>query len=305
MITGIRRIIASAAVIVTLQFSAAAAAESPYPVPEPAEQSASGGPALWEVSDRDTTIYLFGTIHFLPGDVDWFSGPIETALRSSNEVVTELDPQDAQRLPGLMQQTAFLPEGQILREMLSPDDRKKFEELLITLGIPIEQFDRYKPWAAGLTLSVLMTKRAGFDPEKGAEEVVEGQRPQNARRSALETVDFQVDLFAGLPEAQQIAYLNQVVETAPRLKEDLTTMLKDWLDGDADSLGQLINSADGDPALNRRMLTDRNVIWSGWIKDRLRKPGTVFIAVGAGHLAGKGSVLDQLRKRGIRSKRVN
>ncbi|HZF44986.1 MAG TPA: TraB/GumN family protein [Sphingomonadaceae bacterium] len=305
MITGTRRIIAFAAALLALQFSAAAAAESAYPVPAPTEQPASGGPALWKLSDRDTTIYLFGTIHFLPSDVDWFSGPVETALRSSNEIVTELDPSDAQRLPGLMQQTAFLPEGQILREMLSPDDRKKYEELLITLGIPIEQFDRYKPWAAGLTLSVLMTKRAGFDPEKGVEEVVEVHRPQNARRGALETVDFQVDLFAGLPEAQQIAYLNQVVETAPTLKEDLSAMLKDWLDGDADSLGQLINSADGDPALNRRMLTDRNVIWSGWIKDRLRKPGTVFIAVGAGHLAGKGSVLDQLRKRGIRSKRVN
>ncbi|OJW61753.1 MAG: hypothetical protein BGO57_06420 [Sphingomonadales bacterium 63-6] len=305
MITGTRRIIALATALFALQFSAAAAAESAHPIAAPVEQSASGGPALWQVSDKDTTIYLFGTIHFLPGDVDWFSGPIESALKSSNEIVTELDPRDAQRLSGLMQQTAFLPEDQILREMLSPDDRKKYEELLITLGIPIEQFDRYKPWAAGLTLSVLMTKRAGFDPDKGAEEVVETHRSPNARRGALETVDFQVDLFAGLPEAQQIAYLNQVVETAPTLKEDLTAMLKDWLNGDADSLGELINSADGDPALNRRMLTDRNVIWSGWIKDRLRKPGTVFIAVGAGHLAGKGSVIEQLRKRGIRSKRVN
>ncbi|KPL67665.1 hypothetical protein SZ64_05765 [Erythrobacter sp. SG61-1L] len=266
---------------------------------------APAGPALWKVSDRDTTIYLFGTIHFLPDGVDWFSGPIAKALESSTEVVTELDPQDAERLPVLMQQTAFLPEDETLRDMLSPDDRKAFEELLITLGIPVAQFDRYKPWSAGLTLSVLMTKRAGFDPQKGAEEVVEEHRQKNSRRSALESVDFQVDLFAGLPEAQQIAYLNQVVETAPTLKEDLTAMLKDWLEGDADSLAELINSSEGDPALYRRMLTDRNVIWAGWVKDRLRKPGTVFIAVGAGHLAGKGSVQDQLKKRGVRSKRVH
>lgn len=303
MTTGIRRIIAFAAALLALQFSAASAAEDARPV-APA-QAASSGPAMWKVADRDTTIYLFGTIHFLPEGVDWFSGPIEKALQSSSEVVTELDPQDAERLPVLMQQTAFLPDGQTLRDMLSPDDRKAFEELLITLGIPVAQFDRYKPWSAGLTLSVLMTKRAGFDPEKGAEEVIEEHRTKNARRNALETVDFQVDLFAGLPEAQQIAYLNQVVETAPTLKEDLTAMLNDWLEGDADSLADLINSSEGDPALYRRMLTDRNVVWAGWVKERLRKPGTVFIAVGAGHLAGKGSVQDQLKKRGVRSKRVH
>src|SRR4051812_3758150 len=28
-------------------------------------------PALWEVSDPDTTIYLFGTIHLLPDDFQW------------------------------------------------------------------------------------------------------------------------------------------------------------------------------------------------------------------------------------------
>lgn len=305
MITGTRRIIAFAAAFLALHLPAAVAAENARAPASQGTEATLPGPAMWKVADKDTTIYLFGTIHFLPADVDWFSGPIEKALKSAGEVVTELDSRDAERLPGLMQQTAFLPEGQNLREMLSPDDRKAFEALLITLGIPIEQFDRYKPWSAGLTLSVLMTKRAGFDPEKGVEEVVEQSRPASARRSALESVDFQVDLFAGLPEAQQIAYLNQVVETAPTLKADLTAMLQDWLEGDADSLADLINSSEGDPALYRRMLTDRNVTWAGWIKDRLRRPGTVFIAVGAGHLAGLGSVQDQLKKRGIRSKRVH
>ena len=33
------------------------------------------GPALWQVSDDDTTIYLFGTVHALPKDKQWFAGP--------------------------------------------------------------------------------------------------------------------------------------------------------------------------------------------------------------------------------------
>ena len=41
-----------------------------------------------------------------------------------------------------------------------------------------------------------------------------------------------------------------------------------------------------------------------WISRRLEQPGTVFVAVGAGHLVGQGSVEDQLEKLGIESKRV-
>ena len=33
-------------------------------------------------------------------------------------------------------------------------------------------------------------------------------------------------------------------------------------------------------------------------------PGTIFVAVGAGHLAGKGSVQDQLKTLGIKARRI-
>jgi uncharacterized protein YbaP (TraB family) len=37
----------------------------------------------------------------------------------------------------------------------------------------------------------------------------------------------------------------------------------------------------------------------------MKTPGTVFVAVGAGHLAGKDSVQDYLAKGGIKAARVN
>jgi uncharacterized protein YbaP (TraB family) len=40
------------------------------------------------------------------------------------------------------------------------------------------------------------------------------------------------------------------------------------------------------------------------VRERLHKPGTVFVAVGAGHLAGKGSVQAQLAAAGISAQRV-
>jgi uncharacterized protein YbaP (TraB family) len=66
-------------------------------------------------------------------------------------------------------------------------------------------------------------------------------------------------------------------------------------------LGQL---EAGSPSTYRLMFTDRNARWADWIAARLQTPGTVFVAVGAGHLAGKDSVLVRLAEKGIESQRV-
>ena len=54
----------------------------------------------------------------------------------------------------------------------------------------------------------------------------------------------------------------------------------------------------------RVLLTERNQRWAGWVKQRLGKPGTVFVAVGAGHLAGPESVQAQLKRLGVKAERV-
>jgi uncharacterized protein YbaP (TraB family) len=58
------------------------------------------------------------------------------------------------------------------------------------------------------------------------------------------------------------------------------------------------------PETYRMMFTERNARWADWIRARMQTPGTVFVAVGAGHLAGKDSVLVRLAELGIASQRV-
>ena len=58
------------------------------------------------------------------------------------------------------------------------------------------------------------------------------------------------------------------------------------------------------PEVAKVLLIDRNKRWAAWIKGRLATPGTVFMAVGAGHLAGSDSVQAQLAKLGVTARRV-
>ena len=55
-----------------------------------APQAASAkGPAMWSVSDADTTVYLFGTIHLLPENYQWRTQRFDQAVAGSHELVVE------------------------------------------------------------------------------------------------------------------------------------------------------------------------------------------------------------------------
>ena len=292
-----RRVVAAAAAM-SLCLTGCATAQVEMP---PA--GAVPGPALWQLADDDTTIYLFGTVHALPRDKDWFDPRIERAFAASDELVTEVKVAEITSSNEALQNAGRLPEGQSLRALMSAENRLAFEAALVELGLPLAALDRLKPWFAAMTLSLLPAIRAGYQPEAGVE-VALASRAENKRHAALETVEDQIALFDTLPQEEQLAYLAQTVEQVPLARTSLDAMVAEWLKGDADQLAVLLNAEITDPALYARLLTERNERWAEWIQRRLEQPGTVFVAVGAGHLAGAGSVQDQLRERGLRVQRI-
>ena len=102
----------------------------------------------------------------------------------------------------------------------------------------------------------------------------------------------------------QIRFLAEVAGNVDKMKPMIDAIVAEWLEGDADGLAALMNDSMTDPVLAEWLLYNRNRNWAEWIDTRLDQPGTVFIAVGAGHLAGDKSVQDALADRGIQTERV-
>jgi hypothetical protein len=276
-------------------------------VAEPVSVAAApSGPALWKVADKDTTIYMFGTVHVLPETANWYDGRVSTALAASDSIVTELpmsameDPASQQLIMGM----AMLPPEKSLRAMLTADQRATYEAAMAKLKMPPETFDRFEPWFAAMTLSVLPLMQNGYKLDKGVEKVLEG-KAGSIERGAVETLEGQMKLFDELPLEAQVAFLTATAANIDKVVPSLDAMVAAWQTGDADKLAELMNdSLKDDPALADRLLYARNRNWAQWIDDRLDRPGTVFMAVGAGHLAGNQSVQDALAARGIKSMRV-
>ena len=82
-------------------------------------------------------------------------------------------------------------------------------------------------------------------------------------------------------------------------------MLAAWSRGDVNAIARTFNrDLAASPELKQALITQRNANWSRWIEQRMAQPGAVMIAVGAGHLAGKDSVIEMLKKHGYKVRRV-
>lgn len=301
----IRRTLALAFAIATAAITGIAQAQGPAPAaPTPPAQIRQMKPALWKVADEDTTIYLFGTIHVLPKNLVWFEGPVAKALDESEQFITEIPDAPAAEQQKAVQAIGLLSGG-TLRSLMGKADRAAYEKLLTRLKIPHDAFDKFEPWLAGISLGTMPYAMAGYGEADGAESILrKAALAKGKKEGALETMGFQLGLFDGLSREAQMRFLNEAVRDFDKAFPLIDAMVKHWGAGEPEELARVLNSEMDDPALAEALLFQRNRDWAVWIAARMRQPGRVFVAVGAGHLAGERSVQHVLKIKGITAERV-
>ena len=288
----------------------APAAQAPAQAPAAAAPLPDADPALWVVRDEDTIVYLFGTFHLLDGR-PWFNDEVKAAFDASDELVVEvLLPEDPAELQAAMQplilQYAVDPQGRTISSRLTPAQNEALNAALAPLGAPAGVFDRFEPWFVAMMLAQAAAQQIGLDPQYGPELALRRAAAERGMEEGqLETIESQLRILDSIPEDDQLEGLRDALDDTNELREKLAPMLESWSTGDVERLAAIMNEdlAD-DPDLYEALFTARNATWARWIDERLDRPGTVFVAVGGGHLAGPDSVQDQLRALGIASERV-
>ena len=283
--------------LLTVALPALAAAQTPAPV--------KADPALWVVKDEDTTVYLFGTVHALRPGIAWFDGGVKAAYEASSEVMLEIIEPDPAEMASLVMQKATDPDGPPLSEKLGAK-APAYQAAMGAAGLPYQAFESYEPWFAATVLTVTAITKAGYEPATGIEKQITNATAKDGKTiGELESVGEQLDMFDSMPEAEQIAFLNETVAEAGTSAAALDQMVARWAAGDPDGLAVLMNkSISMTPRIQKVLLSDRNARWADWIAKRMDQPGTVFIAVGAGHLAGSSSVQSFLKAKKLEAKRI-
>jgi uncharacterized protein YbaP (TraB family) len=153
---------------------------------------------------------------------------------------------------------------------------------------------------------VSLYMKMGFDPTKGVDKTLDTlARARGIPVEGFETSAQQVGFFADMPADQQRALLLSTLEDWDQSQAMLNDMVRSWTRGNSNRIGKLMTfGMRSQPELARVLLTDRNRNWADWIASRMEQPGTVFVAVGAGHLAGRDSVQSFLRTKGLSAQPV-
>ena len=271
----------------------------------PADTTAD--PALWVVKDADTTIYLFGTVHVLKPGLSWFDGGVKTAFDASDTLVLELVmPPDAEMQKIVADLGTHAP-GKPLPDELPPVEAAKMRAALPEYGLSPDALDNSDPWLAATMLSVLPLRQLGYDDKQGAELILTNAAKAAGKKiEGLETARQQLGYFDTLPLPAQRKLLIETIDELPQAGAKIDQAVAAWRKGDADALAKLVNGdTTASPEVTQALLINRNHNWADWISKRMQRPGTVFVAVGAGHLAGSTSLQVELAKRGLTVERVH
>lgn len=291
--------------LLALMAPALAHAAAPQEPPKPAV------PALWEVQLGKSRAYLFGTVHSLPRGVDWFKPHVVRALDESQLLVLETEiPEGPAGISPVLMKLSRLPAARPVPDRVPESWRPALAKAVNRLQMgPMEWNDT---WFIALMLTNFQAAQDGLDPRIGVEAVLsERARIHNIPIKPLETVEEQLTNFDSLPEADQQMLLMSTLSELDNSKANTSLLIGDWMLGNTDGLATRINSAfERSPMLRRLLVEDRNIRWAHWLTEKMKADASnpearpVFLAVGAGHLAGRGSLIEELEKRGMKVTRV-
>jgi uncharacterized protein YbaP (TraB family) len=257
---------------------------------------------LWSLETDKNTIYLLGSLHLLTKDSYPLDEEIERAYDDSQKIVfeTDLDGLNSPVMQAKIMTLGLYPSDQTLRQNVSEQTYGALEKKVAAAGLTMPAFDRLKPWACGLTLTVMALQRLGFDLSYGIDTTFFQKAKKDGKdRIFLEPVEYQIDLLAKMANGEQELCLRQTLEDLDVVETMAPDMAAAWKTGDVDRLDSIMNSTlKKHPDILDRLLVQRNRKWLSQIENLMDQDHNVLVIVGAGHLVGPQGLPELLRGKG-------
>ena len=258
---------------------------------------------LWQITgDSINTSYLFGTIHLIPEEDYFLPVSTEEAFEQSDRVVFEIDMNEMTDMSAQMGMLmkAMMTDGQRLRDLISAEDYELVKAHFDEMGLPLVMLERIKP----MFLSVFASGDMSMDDlTSGASKSYEMEFFELANAlekevAGLETMEFQISVFDSIPYDAQAEMLVESIRSQDDGSEQFQEMIDTYKSQDIEKLYGMLTSEEEDlGGYEELLVTGRNKKWIG-VMSPMMKEGSVFFAVGAGHLGGYNGVVRLLQRAG-------
>ena len=275
--------------------------------PDAAAFVADGGGdgSVWVVDGPNGgRLFLCGTIHILR-EKDYPLAPAyEAAYMYSNKLVLELPPGAATsaELTNRMSQLGLYPADTSLEAHVSKETWETVKQWAAKHRMNPAPLSRLRPWFLALMITATEYAALGAKSDQGVDSFFEERAKKDGKPAeGLETVEFQIQLFASLSEKQQNELLEQTLGEISSVEQEFEKMIKAWKYGQLDDLKEMLfREAEKYPDLMKLFLTNRNLAWIDRLEQMLKRGEKVMVLVGTGHLTSDTGLIELMRKRGHR-----
>lgn len=270
----------------------------------PDETQAPPSPLLFEIRSDSGEIegWMLGTIHILPDGVEWRTDQLETVVSQADFLIVEIAGlEDRAAMATTFAELAASPDQPALAQRVSPELKPALNSVIARSRFSPDDFSATETWAAALMLA--QTDITGKS-ENGVDRAIIrdfSDRPVEEFEGALG----QLSIFDTLPERDQRDLLNGVLIELESAKEEPEKLRTAWLSGNEILLEQATRSGImADPELYEALIVQRNARWTARLDDTLKDGPQPLVAVGAGHLVGRDSLVKMLSERGYTVRRI-
>ncbi|HZW16335.1 MAG TPA: TraB/GumN family protein [Brevundimonas sp.] len=262
-------------------------------------------PALWRVTDADTEMVLFGSVHTLPEHIEWRDDALDAVLASADLVVFEiLTPETEEEqwamVAPLME---YMYSPRPLREVLSAPTWARLEALMTDRAMPVIAFEHLRPWAASMMLEIAISEEQGSLEDLGVDTVLEQSLAADKRTEALDTPALllaTIQALAAYGDAEAEDLLVQTLDWIEAVDQQPDWQIEEaWSAGEVEVIAGLVEEMKIEaPLLYQALMTDRNTAWMPALERMMQTEARVVVIVGAAHMAGPDGLPALLRAAG-------
>ena len=265
--------------------------------------------SVWKLNVDKGTFYLAGSCHVLRKSDYPLPEEFESAYDNVDQVIFETDLEALVRpdIQFLLMSKGMYSRGETLEKKLSKKAYESLVKFCNDKAIPIALFQSFKPWLLTMTLMAMELEKNGISPRDGLDLYFSNKAKKDGKNTGgLEDIHKHIELVSSLEEDLDDSIIESFIQELEELQVIMDGLIKSWRAGDVAGIGEFLseNMRKEHPRLYKRLLTDRNRDWIPHLEALIDSGKRTLVIVGVGHLVGEDSVINLLKSKGYKVKKM-
>jgi uncharacterized protein len=257
---------------------------------------------FWEISGPGLSkpSYLFGTIHLICEQDFKLSKEVEEKLKDSEALIMEVDMDDPALALSMLAKMQN-EEGESITDYLTEKEYQAIRQKLIErTGVDLDMLKNMRPF---MLMSLIYPNLLECEIKSYENELMKLAKSQQLEIRGLESVDDQLSVFDQIPLEEQYRSFFEYAENLDKGRQEFRKLIATYLREDIELLVKMVSESPEYKAYQDILLDKRNQNWISPMEE-LMNEGSMFFAVGAGHLGGEKGLLKLLKQEGYTLKRL-